>query len=472
MKTSDSLIRPFLHFVVPQVVGMMGMSAYIFSDTFFIAHFVGSDGLAALSFSLVIYTVLSALGVLLSIGAATAFRVRLSCEDRLGASQVCRSALLLMGVVALVLMIVVEVGADVFTSLLGADQTTRPQAAQYIRTLFWFTPLFFLSSLLIAFVRNDGAPRLAMVAMLVGNGASMAGDALLIGGCGWGLFGAACATAFYPLVSLSILAVYMVRHPGRFALVSLYYKKGAGFVKGARLSVGSALRIARHVVALGLSSGVMELSGGLVLMVFNLIIVSLAGNTGVAAYGIVGSFAMVVTAVFSGMGQGIQPLASSAYARFQHQDARALLRLSLGVALGVAVVVYGSVYLFAHPLVLAFNKEGDPALTNLAVEGVHLYFLGYMAAGINTVAAAFLSAVEKPRQGFGIALLRGFVATLTFALVGSALWGMKGVWLAFPLAEGVSLVYTLVCVVRLSYTLRPRFNFASEGTSIQREAHL
>ncbi|MFR5614743.1 MAG: hypothetical protein ACLTJ9_02505 [Eggerthella lenta] len=104
--------------------------------------------------------------------------------------------------------------------------------------------------------------------------------------------------------------------------------------------------------------------------------------------------------------------------------------------------------LAAEPLALAFNRDNDPQLTALAVDGMRVYFLGYFFAGANIVAAAFFSAVEQPVCGLAISIVRGLPAILAFAAVLAALFGMAGVWATFPAAEAATFALTAVLLVR------------------------
>ena len=408
MAGSSSMARPFARYVSFNVLGMVGVSVYILADTFFIANGVGSDGLAALNFSIVLYTVLQATGLMLGIGAATEFQVCSARGDRTGANRVFTTAL------------VVEAFATPLASLLGADEATLPLTVTYLRTIFAFAPLFLLNNVLLPFVRNDGSPQLAMVAMLVGSFGNIALDALFIFGLGWGMFGAAFATGFAPLMSMAVLLIHFLRKCNTFRPVRLHLRA----------------RLVGHIAALGFSSFVVELSGGLVLLVLNLVILAFEGTIGVAAYGVVANFAFVASALFVGIAQGIQPLASNAYARGSDRDVRAVLRL--------------------EPLALAFNRDNDPQLTAVAVDGMRVYFLGYFFAGANIVAAAFFSAVEQPVCGLAISIVRGLPAMLAFAAVLAALFGMAGVWATFPAAEAATFALTAVLLVRFVRGSRER----------------
>ncbi len=427
MVGSSSMARPFARYVSLNVLGMVGLSAYILADTFFIANGVGSDGLAALNFSIVLYTVLQATGLMLGIGAATEFQVCAARGDTRAANRTFTTALAMAGMAAAVLMLAVEVFVTPVSTLLGADAVTRPLTETYLRTIFAFAPFFLLNNVLLPFVRNDGSPQLSMAAMLVGSFGNILLDALFIFGFGWGMFGAAFATGLAPLMSMAVLSVHFIKKRATFRPVRTHLRR----------------RLMGHIAALGFSSFVVELSGGLVLLVLNLIILAFEGNIGVAAYGVVANFAFVANALFVGIAQGIQPLASNAYARGER--ARSAHRAAPGAADGGAGHrggVYAVVALCAEPLALAFNRDNDPQLTALAVDGMRVYFLGYFFAGANIVAAAFFSAVEKPGRGLAISITRGFVAMLAFAAALAALFGMAGVWATFPAAETATFVLT------------------------------
>ncbi len=185
MVGSSSMARPFARYVSLNVLGMVGLSAYILADTFFIANGVGSDGLAALNFSIVLYTVLQATGLMLGIGAATEFQVCAARGDTRAANRTFTTALAMAGMAAAVLMLAVEVFVTPVSTLLGADAAvTRPLTETYLRTIFAFAPFFLLNNVLLPFVRNDGSPQLSMAAMLVGSFGNILLDALFISGSG------------------------------------------------------------------------------------------------------------------------------------------------------------------------------------------------------------------------------------------------------------------------------------------------
>lgn len=424
--------KQFARYVSLNVFGMIAMSVYILADTFFIANGVGADGLAALNFAIVIWTIMQATGLMLGIGGATKFQVFKSQGNTDAANRTFANAVMLALAAAVVYLAAVNLFATPISHFLGADVDTVEHTSTYLQVIFCFAPFFLMNNVLLPFVRNDGSPQLAMVGMILGSAANIVLDYLFIMVFGWGMFGAAFATGIAPILSMAVLSIHFITSKNSFKLVK---------TKPDPSLMGS-------IAALGISSFIVEITGGVVLFIFNLIILSFEGNTGVAAYGIVANLAFVATALFVGTAQGIQPLASHNYAQGRTSDLNKVLRYTLLTAFVVSVFVIAVVWLFADPLAAAFNRDHDPHLTTLAADGMRIYFLGYLFAGVNIVSAAFFSAVEEPAKGLAVSIVRGFVAIVAFVFVLAALFGMTGVWATFPAAEAATACLTAFFLVR------------------------
>ena len=190
------------------------------------------------------------------------------------------------------------------------------------------------------------------------------------------------------------------------------------------------------------------MSSGVTTTVFNLLLLRLAGNVAVAAYGVVANYALVATAIFNGVSQGAQPLVSQCYGRRERTGAKKLLLLGSGTAAALAAAVYAAVYGFTDSFVALFNSEHSALMAQYAFEGMRIYFVGYLFAGFNIVASGYLSAVDRPVEATITSLSRGVVAIVACSLVLSALLGMQGVWMAFPVSEGITAGITLYLLHR------------------------
>lgn len=424
--------REFFRYTSQNMLGMMGLSCYILADTYFISQGLGADGLTALNLAIPFYNFIQGFGLMLGMGGATKFALLRGRGQEREAQGVFTRSLLLALLASLIFVIPGLCFAPQLSTLLGGTGAVHGMTATYLRVLLTFAPAFLVNNVTLCFVRNDGAPRLAMAAMLGGSFSNIVLDYLFIFPCGMGMFGAVFATGLAPVISLAIL--------------SGHFRKGTLVLQRSGLD----LRGTGEQIMLGAPSLISELSSGLVLVLFNFIILGLAGNLGVAGYGVVANIYLVVVALFTGLGQGIQPLVSSAWGRGEVRTARTVYRYAVLTALGMAVVLYAGSVLLSGPIVAVFNREGDPTLQEIAVRGLKLYFLAFFFAGFNIVTAVFFACREKAHSGFLVSILRGFVLIVPLALVMSRLLGMDGVWLSAPVTEVITALVAIALYQRMN----------------------
>ena len=120
-----------------------------------------------------------------------------------------------------------------------------------------------------------------------------------------------------------------------------------------------------------------------------------------------------------------------------------LLGLGSGTALALAAALYLVVFGFTDALVAIFNSENSALMARYAFTGMRIYFIGYLFAGFNIVSSGYLSAVNRPTEASITSISRGVVAIVACSLVLSALFGMNGVWAAFPASEAMTVALTL-----------------------------
>ena len=121
---------------------------------------------------------------------------------------------------------------------------------------------------------------------------------------------------------------------------------------------------------------------------------------------------------------------------------------SFAAALALAAVLYSAVFGFTDTFVALFNSESSALMAEYAHSGMRIYFLGYFFAGCNIVAAGYLGAVNRPTEATITSVSRGVAAIVTCSLILSALFGMNGVWSAFPAAEAITLALTVFLLKR------------------------
>ena len=425
-----SIKKQFAKYVSQNILGTLGVSCYIIADTFFISQAAGANGITVLNLALPIYNLIFAIGAMVGIGAATKFTIlRAQQDDR--SEYYFSNSIICLFMFSIVFVLLGLFAPGKVMQFMGADLEIMQLGIDYFRIFLLFTPFFMINYVFTAFVRNDNDPALAMGATVTSSLANVVFDYIFMFHLNMGLAGAALATAVSPIISILLCSLHFQRKTNTIRFVP---------------KVPSFRRLG-HSCQLGIPAFIAELSSGITTMVFNFLILAIAGNIGVAAYGVVANFALVAVAIFNGISQGSQPLISQYYGKGDEAAARKLLWLGVGTALGIAVILYGVVFGFTEPLVAIFNSEGSVEMAAYAFQGMRLYFTGFLFAGFNMVVSGYLSATEHAVGSFVISILRGVAAIVLFAFVLAYLMGFTGVWLSFPAAEAVTAAAAVGCLI-------------------------
>ena len=409
----------FARYTFLSVLGMIALSCYILADTFFVSRSLGTNGLAALNLAIPVYNFIHGTGLMLGMGGATRFSILKSRGESHAADVVYTNTLYFSALFSLLFMAAGLFLAAPLTALLGADEATFQMSCTYLNVLLLFSPAFILNDVFLCFVRNDGNPRLAMIATVVSSLSNVVLDYVFMFPFGMGIFGAVLATGLSPAIGVAIMAPHWM-----------------GTSKGFRLTkTGVQADAVKFTFALGFPSLLAQLSSGIVMIAFNTIILRLTGNTGVAAYGVVANISLVVTSIYTGIAQGVQPLISREYGRNHRTLQRQYLKFSLISMAALSAAVYAVIFFFADPIAGIFNSEGSFQLQQIAVTGLKLYFTSVVFVGYNTIISTYFTSVEQAVPAHIVSLLRGLILIIPMALILSSLWGMTGVWLAFPATE-------------------------------------
>lgn len=425
MAGKENTLQEFGKYVSQSVLSQLGVSCYILADTYFISKGVGADGLTALNLAIPVFSVMNGCGFMLGIGSGTKYGIMKGTGNEKRGDVLFTSSLCVVTVLAVIFMLIGLLAADPITVLVGANAEVYDMTRTYLQVILLFSPMFMINNLLGAMIRNDGNTSLAMTAMLSGCLFNIVFDYIFVFPMGLGLFGAVLATAVAPIISILILLQHFVKKKNQFRLIR----------------VRPDVRLVASAAGLGVPSLVTEVSSGLVIAVFNLLILGLAGNVGVAAYGVVANISIVVIAIYNGIAQGVQPLLSREYGRSQEKNVHRFLDWAMMLTVILAMVIYVGIYWNADVIAMIFNSGRDMDLQRIAVEGLKIYFTACPFVGANILLAIYFAATDQAAPAQMISLLRGLIVIVPLAFIMANVAGLTGVWMTFPLTELV------VCVV-------------------------
>lgn len=415
----QSCMRDFARYTILSVLGTLGVSCYILADTFFVSKGLGTNGLAALNLAIPVYNFIHGTGLMLGMGGATRFSVCKSQGKYEEVSRIYTNTIYLALLFSAAFALPGLFFSNQLAILLGADASVLKMTDTYLRWLLLFAPAFILNDVLLCFVRNDESPQLSMIAMLIGSFSNIVLDYIFIFPMQMGISGAIFATGLSPVISIIMMLPHWLGKKNTFHFVKTKMK---AYIVKQDLSLGFPFLIA-------------QLSSGIVMITINAIILKLEGNTGVAAYGVIANISLVIVAIYTGIAQGVQPLISTFYGVGNNKQARTVLRYAMVIMLTLSCAVYLLIFVFAQPITAIFNSENNVELQRIAEMGLKLYFVSVAFVGYNIILATFFTSVEKALPAHILSILRGLILIIPMAFLMSALWGMTGVWLTYPITE-------------------------------------
>lgn len=414
-----SCIRDFAHYTILSVLGTLGVSCYILADTFFVSKGLGANGLTALNLAIPIYNFIHGTGLMLGMGGATKFSIYKSQKRTEEVNRVYTNTIYL----ALIFSFLFAISGFCFSSqlanLLGANADVFEMTDTYLLWLLLFAPAFILNDILLCFVRNDQSPQLSMIAMLIGSFSNIILDYIFIFLMKMGIFGAILATGLSPIISILMMLPHWIQKKNSFYFVRTKLVKD----------------MVKDSLSLGFPSLIAQLSSGIVMIIFNAIILKLEGNIGVAAYGVIANISLVIVAIYTGIAQGIQPLISKFYGIGDSRQVQEIFRYAMITLFFVSGIIYLIIFVFAQPITSIFNSENNVNLQQIAVTGLKLYFLSTLFVGYNIILATFFTSTEKALPAHILSLLRGLILIIPMAFLFASLWEMTGVWLTYPITE-------------------------------------
>ena len=433
------LVKQFFKFVVPSIVSMWIFSLYTMVDGVFVSRGVGEIALRAVNLSMPFTSFIFMVGILLATGTSTVISIALGKGDLERARGYFNQNLVVTGGASLLLTALVLGNLDTVARFLGATPDTLVYVKEYVGTIAVFAAFFTLSYNLEVQVKANGAPHISTVGVISCALMNVVLDALFVLVFHWGVWGAAFATGLAQVTSTAIFSGYFLTHRRRLRFQTFRWELSAY----------------RRILPLGLSEGLNELSNGLVIFLFNHVILWVIGESGLTPYTIISYVNTLVLMTMTGIAQGIQPLVSFHLGAGERPVCHRLLRYGMALALALSVLFF-LLAKTADGAIVGFFLDQTSPMFPYSVFALGLYAYSFLPLGINVVMAAFFTAVERPAFALSISLGRSLVLMSASLLLLSSLLGDTGIWLSTLCSELLCLALTAVCALGYRRSLAAR----------------
>lgn len=429
--TTKSVNKVYLKYLIPTLLGMLSNSIYCIVDIYFVSAGSGSQGLAAMNICMPVFTILSCVGLLFGVGGATIMSISQGSGDMNTRNKAFSVSVFMMLIVGLLFSVFGVLFRKEFAYLLGSDDQLLPLVLEYLTPVMCSALPFVLMYSLSVLLRADNNPKLAMAALMVGNISNIILDYVFVSVFHMGIFGASVATSIAPVLSLIAASFHFIlrKNTVHFKLRSFDPK------------------VIGRILSVGIGSGIMELSAGAIIFMFNSAILNLGGEVYLAAYAVITNIAYVFKGLLNGFAQAAQPLISTNFGSGIIKRCSKSLRVCLIYSSIFCIVCYGIITVVPG-FIVSFFSNGDTNMEAIASKGMIMYFSSLLFTGINTMLMYFFQSIEQGRKSLFLAVCKGFLLVTLGLWILTSLMGVEGVWYAVLFGEVLTFVIALPMVLR------------------------
>ena len=429
--TTKSVNKVYLKYLIPTLLGMLSNSIYCIVDIYFVSAGSGSQGLAAMNICMPVFTILSCVGLLFGVGGATIMSISQGSGDMNTRNKAFSVSVFMMLIVGLLFSVFGVLFRKEFAYLLGSDDQLLPLVLEYLTPVMCSVLPFVLMYSLSVLLRADNNPKLAMAALMVGNISNIILDYVFVSVFHMGIFGASVATSIAPVLSLIAASFHFIlrKNTVHFKLRSFDPK------------------VIGRILSVGIGSGIMELSAGAIIFMFNSAILNLGGEVYLAAYAVITNISYVFKGLLNGFAQAAQPLISTNFGSGIIKRCSKSLRVCLIYSSIFCIVCYGIITVVPG-FIVSFFSNGDTNMEAIASKGMIMYFSSLLFTGINTMLMYFFQSIEQGRKSLFLAVCKGFLLVTLGLWILTSLMGVEGVWYAVLFGEVLTFVIALPMVLR------------------------
>lgn len=435
---SDSLIynkeiniKNILIFTIPTMIRMIFISMYSIVDGIVVSNYVGSVGLSAINIVYPVLNVCMALSFMLGTGSNAIIGKKLGEGKR---DEACSfmTLTILVNVVVIVLLTAIFLMCDEQVyRMLGSDEALLPYCVEYGTIIVIGGPVWVMQVLFQSYLVTTDRPKMGMFLSIASGVLNIVLDILLVGFFGMGLTGAAIASVAGMIIGGLVPLTVFVKKDSLLHFAKPVWK-GKEFLK----AMGN-----------GSSEMVSNLASAITTALFNIQMMAIVGEKGVAAISAILYLQFIFVAIFFGFVGGVAPLVSYNYGAQNRENIKKTFNICMKIIIAFSIAMFTLAIATDDFWVWIFASK-DKALSELMLPGFRIIAISVLFTGVNVFASGFFTALNNGKVSAMISMLRTFILEAGALIILPEIFGLSGVWWAMPVAEIIAILVALFMIVK------------------------
>lgn len=417
----------FISYVIPTLGAMLISGAYQLIDGFFIGHFIGTEGLAAVNIGWSYITVLLGFGLLVGVGTGSLYSIAKGSEDDEKAKNIIGQSITLILLPGFIFGVILYITAPTLVYMLSDPEyrvsqkfvTTAYMAIDFIRVFAVCSPLVIGSLALPFLVRNMGKPYYATLYMAIGVAINTLFSYLFIVVWEMSVLGAAIANIVGESCAM-FLGLYYILFKGGEPLKAHHFRPNVTLIKNIMIN--------------GASTFFMYIYVGFIMMLHHKMLVKYGGTVAVSAYTITGYIITIYYLGMEGIANGVQPIISRLYGRENYLSTRAIIRMMVLVGMTYGMIL--TIFLQIFPEFFTILFTNDQELSKVTIHAIHFHLPLLFLEGAFVMVTVFFQAIGEGSKALVISI-GNLVIQIPFLFIAPKFYQLDGVWVAMPLSSAL-----------------------------------
>ena len=420
------MTKKFLSYAIPSALAMFISSLYTVIDGIFVGQGVGDLALAAVNVVIPLTIMLFGMATMFAVGGGALISKNFGSKDVETANLMFHQVFKFLLIISFIISITCVIFAGPIVKGLGATPDLYDLAKTYLRFYSLFCIPNIIGIALNSFIRNDGNPKLAMIATLSGAITNIVLDYLFIFPLQLGLFGAAMATGLGQVVTVSIILIHFIRRQGRlrFGNVKLNFN------------------IIKEFSSIGFPSFFAEAAFSIIIYLTNIALVKTVGEIGITTYSIINYLTTPIYLLLLGLAFGAQPLISYHFGAKEQEPMMKYYRLSNKTNYLINFLFIAICFFFGRPIISIFTQ--DPTIIDMAYVGLNIVNAAFIIIGLNLNTTIYYQAIETPKYSNFLCACRSVIFLPIVLFILTNLFGLHGIWAALMVSELLTLLAFLI----------------------------
>ncbi|MGL5427591.1 MAG: MATE family efflux transporter, partial [Cetobacterium sp.] len=411
------MFKEFIKYAVPAVFAMFISSMYVIVDGIFVGQGVGALALGAVNLVMPISILFFGIASMFAVGGGTLISESFGNGNIKKGISIFRETLLFLLILSLVLSFTFFIFSKQIIMFLGASDTILELGNTYLKYYVAFCIPNIIGISLSSFIRNDGNPKLAMIATVSGACLNIALDYIFIFIFKWGIKGAAIATGLGQILTVLVILLHFL------------FKKG-------HLSFGKSRIYKENIfnfIRIGFPSFFMEITFSIIIFCMNLAILKIGNENQMASFGIINYLTTIVYMLLLGLSFGVQPLFSFNHGAKNYEKVSKFYKFTMMAALTINLVHFIILYIWGNKIIGFFTN--DISIINETYIGLTIFNLAFFVIGINVIQSGYYQAINNPEKSNIISIFRSIVFFPVVLFISSKSLGLNGIWLSTLFSE-------------------------------------